>query len=170
MWVDIRYVHLHEHTFLLPLGKMYVTEDQTRRLQDPLSESDTDESTPNKDIQFGYHSASGKHIRITNSGLGAERMNPEDECDDGVAYGAQPLKGLAEFEVKMVSYGALAKWTESLGLVVMTCKKGVPIEPGPGFPGLILSITLNTIVCGLTRDYSITLSLMERAPTTAMLI
>ena len=106
--------------------------DQTRRPQDPLSESDTDESTPNKDIQFGYHSAAGKNIRITNNGLGAERMNPEDKFDDGVVYGAQPLKGLAEFEVKMVTYEI--EWTPSLAFGLRRCKKGVPIESGPGIP------------------------------------
>ena len=121
--------YIHVHTFLLD---MVVTEDQTRRLQDPLSESDTDESTPNKDIQFGYHSAAGKKIRITNNGLGAERMDPEDNFSGGVAYGAQPLKRLAEFEVKMVTYGA--KWTDSLGLGIRRCKKGVHIESGPGIP------------------------------------
>ena len=124
--------YVRVHTFLLLSGHMLVAEDQTRRLQDPLSESDTDESTPNKDIQFGYHSAAGKHIRITNNRLGAERMDPEDTYNDGVAYGAQPLKGLAEFEVKMVTYGA--KWTESLGLGIRRCKKGVPIESGAGIP------------------------------------
>ena len=113
---------------------MLVEEDQIRRLQDPLSESDTDESTPNKDIQFGYHSAAGKKIRITNNGLGAERMNPEYEFDDGVAYGAQPLKGLAEFEVKMVTYYYGAKWITSLGFGIRRCKKGMPIESGPGIP------------------------------------
>ena len=107
-------------------------EDQIRRLQDPLSESDTDESTPNKDIQFGYHSAAGKHIRITNNGLGAERMDPEDEFNDGVAYGAQPLKGLAEFEVKMVTYAA--KWTGSIRLGIRRTKRGITIESGPGIP------------------------------------
>ena len=107
-------------------------EDQTRRLQDPLSESDTDESTPNKDIQFGYHSAAGRNIRITNNGLGAERMNPEDKYYDAVAYGAQPLKGLAEFEVKMVTYGA--KWTYSIQVGLRRCKKGVPIESDPDIP------------------------------------
>ena len=107
-------------------------EDQTRRLQDPLSESDTDESTPNKDIQFGYHSAAGKNIRITNNGLGAERMNPEDKYRDGIAYGAQPLKGLAEFEVKMVTYGE--EWTGSILVGLRRCNKGVPIESGPGIP------------------------------------
>ena len=111
-----------------------VEEDQTRRLQDPLSESDTDESTPNKDIQFGYHSAAGKNIRITNNGLGAERMNPEDKYDNGIAYGAQPLKGLAEFEVKMMTYGAKWPASDSLALGIRRCKKGVPIESGPGIP------------------------------------
>ena len=127
--------YIHVHTFLLLSGDMIfnlVEEDQTRRLQDPLSESDTDESTPNKDIQFGYHSAAGEYIRITNNGLGAERMNPKYAYEDGVAYGAQALKGLAEFEVKMMTYGA--KWYNSLRFGLRKCKKGVPIESGPGIP------------------------------------
>ena len=52
--------------------------------------------------------------------------------DNGVAYGAHPLKGMAEWEVKIVSYGA--EWTSSLGLGVMRCEKGVPIEPGSSIP------------------------------------
>ena len=123
--------YVHVYTFLLLSGRMLVEEDQTRRLQDPLSESDTDESTPNKDIQFGYHSAAGENIRIINNGLGAER-NPEYLSNDSVAYGAQPLKGLAEFEVKMVTYGA--GWIDSLGLGIRRCKKGIHIESGPGIP------------------------------------
>ena len=111
---------------------MLVTEDQIGRLQDPLSESDTDESTQNKDIQFGYHSAAGENIRITNNGLGAERMNPEDEFADGVAYGAQPLKGLAEFEVKMMTYGT--NWLTSVQIGLRRCKKSVPIESVPFIP------------------------------------
>ena len=126
--------YVHVHTFLLLSGRMLVKEDQTRGLQDPLSESDTDESTPNKDIQFGYHSAAGKNIRITNNGLGAERMNPEDEYKDGVAYGAQPLKGLAEFEVKMVTYGANWHGITSIQLGLRRCNKGVSIESGPDIP------------------------------------
>ena len=106
-------------------------EDQTRG---PLSDPGTDEFAPNKGgIQFGYHSASGKQIRITSDGLAAERMTPDDVYDDGIAYGACSLKGLAEFEVKMVShYGAV--WSSSLQLGVMRCKKGVPIESGPSIP------------------------------------
>ena len=121
-------------TFLVLSGYILVKEDQTRRLQDPLSESDTDESTPNKDIQFGYHSATGRNIRITSNGLGAERMNPEYKYRDGVAYGAQPLKGLAEFEVKIVTYYYGAKWTPSLAFGIRRCKKGVPIKSGLGIP------------------------------------
>ena len=126
--------YVHVHTFLLLSGRMVVMEDQIRRLQDPLSESDTDESTPNKDIQFGYHSAAGKNIRITNNGLGAERMNHEDDIHflNGVAYGAQPLKGLAEFEVKMVTYGR--KWAGSLRLGIRRTKRGITIKSGSGIP------------------------------------
>ena len=64
--------HVGEHTssyiqciFLLLSVDMFMTEDQIRRLQDPLSESDKmSRYVPNKDIQFGYRirSASGKHI------------------------------------------------------------------------------------------------------------
>jgi neuralized-like protein 4 len=106
-----------------------VTQDQTR---DTMSESDTDESTPNRDIQFGYHSASGRHIQITNNGLGAERMNPKVTYSDGIAYGAQPLKGLAEFEVKMVTYGA--RWTGTIQVGLVRYNQRVPIESGPGIP------------------------------------
>ena len=125
--------YVHVHTFLLLSGCILVEEDQTRRLQDPLSESDTDESTQNKDIQFGYHSAAGENIRITNNGLRAERMNPEYKFEDGVAYGAQPLKGLAEFEVKIVTYYG-AKWTGSLRLGIRRTKRGITIKSGPGIP------------------------------------
>ena len=126
--------YVHVHTFLLLSGLKFVEEDQTRRLQDPLSESDTDESTPNKDIQFGYHSAAGENIQIINNGLGAERMNPDNEYDDGVAYGAQTLKGLAEFEVKIMIYGPKCSVTASIQVGLRRCKKCVPIESGPDIP------------------------------------
>ena len=88
--------------------------------------SATDNLVPYKDIQFGYHSASGKQIRLINDGLGAEKINPDMVYDNGVAYGAHPLKGRAEFEVKIVSYGL--QWSDSLGFGVMRCKKGVAIN------------------------------------------
>ena len=104
--------------------------DQTRgRQQDSLSKPATANFVPNEDIQFGYHSASGKQIRITNDGLGAEKMDPDKVFLDGVAYGARPLKGKAEFSVEIVSYAV-----GSLGFGVMRCKKGVPIESGPSIP------------------------------------
>ena len=108
---------------------MKVKNNQSRTIPQPI----TANFVPNEDIQFGYHSASGKQIRITNDGLGAERMDPDKEYDDGEAYGARPLKGRAEFEVKIVSYGTL-RWYGTIRFGVMRCKKGVPIEPGPSIP------------------------------------
>ena len=58
-----------------------------------------------KKIQFGYHSPSQHHgdlqdyIRITNDGLGSEAIGRV--CGYG-AYGTLPLRGRAEFEVKIV--------------------------------------------------------------------
>ena len=89
------------------------------------------EKQPGEDVQFGYHhSASGKHIRITNDGLGAEKMNPgSGDCvTNGVAYGACPLKGMAHFEVKLTSCWTKGRSDVSLRYGVMRCKKGDPIE------------------------------------------
>ena len=98
-----------------------VREDRTKRVLSAINNL-----LPNKDIQFGYHSASGKQIKLTNGGLGAESMDPDNVYDDGVAYGAHSLKGRAEFEVKIVSYGG--QRSNSLGFGVMRCKKGVTIK------------------------------------------
>ena len=109
---------------------MIVKNNQTRTIPQPI----TANFVPNEDIQFGYHSASGEQIRITNDGLGAERVDPDKECDGGtcIAYGARPLKGMAEFEVKIVSYRT--KWRGSLQFGVMRRKKGILIEHGPSIP------------------------------------
>ena len=115
--ITLHYCTIH----LLLLGDMRVRKDQTKRVL-----SATDNLVPNKDIQFGYHSESGKKIKITNNGLGAERMDPDSVISNGVAYGAQPLKGRAEVEVEIVSYGA--GYNTSLSFGVMRCKKGVPIK------------------------------------------
>ena len=112
---------------------MVVKEDKTRRLQDPLSDSDADEFAPNKDIQFGYHRATGKRIRITSDGLRAEKMNSNSEDDSDVAYGACPLKGDAEFEVKIVSYGG-GYISSSLAFGVLRYKRSVPIKRSHTFP------------------------------------
>ena len=107
---------------------MMVKNNQTRTIPQPI----TCNFVPNEDIQFGYDSASGKQIRITNDGLGAERVDPNKEFYNGVAYGAHLLKGLAEFEVKIVSYGT--RWYGTIRFGVMRCKKDVPIEHGPSIP------------------------------------
>ena len=116
--INLHYCTIH----LLLLGKyMKVRKDQTKRVL-----SATDNLVPNKDIQFGYHSAAGKQIRITNNGLGAEKMDPDGIQADGVVYGAQPLKGKAEFETEIVSYEA--RLSGSIGFGVMRCKKGILIK------------------------------------------
>ena len=109
---------------------MMKSEKLTRRVQTPLLES----ATANyKDIQFGYHSASGRQIRITNNGLAAEKRNADKGCDNGVAYGACPLKGRAEFEVMIVAHGA-GIWSSALQFGVMRQEKGEPIAFSRGIP------------------------------------
>ena len=54
----------------------------------------------NKDIQFGYDRMSTKMI-VTNDGLVAENNDKSISLGEGI--GARPLKGQAEFEVKIVS-------------------------------------------------------------------
>ena len=85
-----------------------------------------------EDIQFGYHSVTGKFTKLTNDGIRAERIDPDRVLDNGEAYGARPLKGNAEFEVKIVSYGA--GWHSSIGFGVMRFTKGVPIDFGCTIP------------------------------------
>ena len=96
-------------------------EDQSRRRQEPAEQN----FVPYEDVHFGYHSATGEGIRIFSNGLGAERMNPTTLAFHGVVYGAHPFKGVAKFEVEIVSYGA--GWRSSLRLGVTRCEKGVPI-------------------------------------------
>ena len=117
-----------------------VQDNQARRQQDAPSKQTTAAALkflPNEDIQFGYHSIiSGKQTRITNDGLRAERINPSVQHGYGVTYGARPLRGRAEFEVKIDSYGA--GWLMSILIGVTRCKKGVlvPInhESGASIP------------------------------------
>ena len=109
-----------------------------RRVQDPLSKSATTNFMPNKDIQFGFHNASGRQIRITNNGLAAEKRNADKGYMNGVAYGACPLKGRAEFEVMIVTYGTKWSWS-ALRFGVMRCEEGERIESGPSIPGEMFS-------------------------------
>lgn len=83
-------------------------------------------------IQFGYHSVSSSQIKITDDGLAAEKRDADSQYAHGVAYGARPLKGTAEFEVKIASYGT--GWSGTLKLGVMRCKKDVPLVTGTSIP------------------------------------
>ena len=103
--------------------------------QDPLSiqsAANILNSVPNDNIQFGYHSATGKQIRLTNDGLRAKRMNSHKMGADGVVYGAHPLNRRAVFEVKIVK--SMGEWYEGLQFGIMRYKKGVPVESGPHIP------------------------------------
>ena len=53
-------------------------------------------------------------------------MDPSSNYAHGVVYGAKPLRGTAEFEVEIVSYGT--GWSGSLKLGVMRCKAGAGIQ------------------------------------------
>lgn len=77
-------------------------------------------------IQFGYHSVCSSHIKITKDGLVAEKEEPDSHYAYGVAYGGRALKGTAEFEVKISSYGT--GWSGTLKLGVMRCKKDMPLS------------------------------------------
>ena len=102
---------------------MLIAEDQFRR------EIEHVEQNFCEDIHFGYHSATGKCIGIFSNGLGAERLNPTEDLNHGVVYGAYPLKGVAKFEVEIISHKV--GWPGSIGLGVMRYEKGVPIESIP---------------------------------------
>ena len=97
-------------------------EDQSRGEQESAEQNF-------EEVHFGYHSATGKRIKLFSNGLGAERMNPTEMVYHGVTYGARPLKGVAKFEVEIVSYRT--GWGSSLGIGVMRFKKGVSIESIP---------------------------------------
>lgn len=86
-------------------------------------------SVPNDDVQFGFHSSTGEHIRLTDDGLGATRMNSSKILDGGIVYGAYPLNRRAEFEVKIVK--SIDVWYDGLQFGVMKYEKG---EPSPQIP------------------------------------
>ncbi len=60
-------------------------------------------------------------------------MKPEDTSNYSIAYGAKPL-GLAEFEMKMVSFMYGLTWTGSLRVGLMIYNEHVPIGSGSGIP------------------------------------
>ena len=59
-------------------------------------------------------------------GLMAEKKDPSSYYAHGVAYGGKPLRGTAEFEVELASYGT--GWSGTLKLGVMRCKAGTGIQ------------------------------------------
>lgn len=107
-----------------------------RRQQDPPTEPTTVQETRTfvleEVTQFGFHNVASHQIKISDDGLSAEKKDPDSHYAHGVAYGARPLKGTAEFEVKISSYGT--GWSGTLKLGVMRCKKDMPLISGPTIP------------------------------------
>ena len=77
-------------------------------------------------IQFGYHSVYSRQMSISEGGFTATKIDPGSHYAHGVCYGAKPLRGTTEFEVKITSYGT--GWSGTMKLGIMRCKTGVPID------------------------------------------
>ncbi len=72
-------------------------------------------------VQFGYHEIShSKQMIISDDRLSATKSDPASQYAHGVCYGAIPLRGTAEFEVEIISYGT--GWSGTMKLGVMRCK------------------------------------------------
>ena len=78
-----------------------------------------------KEVQFGFHSVCSSQIQITKNGK--EAYKTSSHYAYGVAYGARPLRGTAEFEVEVTSYGDTGVQYGTLKLGVMRWKKGRPL-------------------------------------------
>lgn len=68
-------------------------------------------------VAFGYNPVSSCHISISEDGLCARKKDPEVTYAYGVAFGAQRLKGLAEFEVTLADVGTGWSGTFKLGVM-----------------------------------------------------
>ena len=77
-------------------------------------------------IQFGFHNICSQQIKISQNDLKAEKKDPTLHYAHGVAYGAKPLKGTAEFEVTLADYGT--GWSGTLKLGVAKYKTGHSIQ------------------------------------------
>ena len=89
-------------------------------------------------------------------------MDPDIVYDNGVAYGAHPLKGRAEFEVKIVSYGG--EQSESIGFGVMRCKKGVPIKSSDIPDNLYAAVNHFVWIDHRLCDYLLTVTDIDKGP------
>eukprot|EP00731_Ephydatia_muelleri_P029448 Em0020g1092a len=77
-------------------------------------------------VQFGFHSVCSSQIQIAENGKEADKKDPSLHYAYGVAYGARPLRGNAEFEVEVTSYGTEGR-SGTLKLGVMRWAKGRPL-------------------------------------------
>lgn len=73
-------------------------------------------------VQFGFLPVCSHQMRVSEDGATAEKKDPVSYYAHGVVYGGKPLRGTAEFEVEIASYGTA--WSGTLKLGVMLCKVG----------------------------------------------
>ena len=66
--------------------------------------------------------ARSRPLQVSEDRQSAAKRDPGATYAYGVVYGEKPLRGTAEFEVELVSYGT--GWSGTLKLGVMRCKTG----------------------------------------------
>ncbi len=101
-------------------------------IQEPTATQDIKTFILDETVQFGYHNISSPQIKISEDGRSAEKRDPDSHYAHGVAYGARPLKGTAEFEVKIAAYGT--GWSGTIKLGVMRALRDMALVGGPCVP------------------------------------
>lgn len=66
-------------------------------------------------------------MSITEDGKEAKKLDPEVVYAKGVVYSERPVKGWAEFEVEVISYGT--SWSGNLKLGIMIHKSDKELDP-----------------------------------------
>lgn len=113
-------------------GNNDTTKDTTNHLTDNDSESETRHAPGRasfilpETVQFGYHDVHhSKQMSLSEDRLSATKKDPTVQYAHGVCYGALPLRGTAEFEVEITSYGT--PWSGTMKLGVMRCESNSKI-------------------------------------------
>ena len=65
-------------------------------------------------------------MRVTDDGREAKKLDPEVVYAKGVVYSERPVKGQAEFEVEVISYGT--SWSGNLKLGIMLHKSNKELD------------------------------------------
>ena len=128
----LMYHYIYIGTIKIDCGEPSVRSRQRAFAPKPSSHLRKTTFEATESIQFSYHREKYAGLLITDFGLGAEKINLPSSSfhasSRGFAYGAQPLKGMAEFEVKLTSD---VKFCGTISLGLKRCKKGTPLVSKP---------------------------------------